>query len=213
MSDVLVNRIYNVEVNGIQDAQKQVTAFNNTIVKLDAAFVAAKQKLQQKIDLGASESEIKNLNETVSSLQIQLEKLNKQKDSSAKEALLLAKAEKELAATEAIRSKEIDRQTSLQEKKSKQDQKTSEDLRVLKGNYYDLIAAQKVAQELYRLAEPSSPLYDKIKQGAVDATAKVQAFNRSLSPDGTLVGEYKTGILNAFKNLGLTDIIQKQNAQ
>ena len=85
MSDVLVNRIYNVEVNGIQDAQKQVTAFNNTIVKLDAAFVAAKQKLQQKIDLGASESEIKNLNETVASLQIQLEKLNKQKDSSAKE--------------------------------------------------------------------------------------------------------------------------------
>ena len=68
------------------------------------------------------------------------------------------------------------------------------------------------ALTVFQLAEPSSPLYDKIKQGAVDATAKVQAFNRSLSPDGTLVGEYKTGILNAFKNLGLTDIIQKQKS-
>lgn len=38
----------------------------------------------------------------------------------------------------------------------------------------------------------------------------VDDFNRSLSPDGTLVGEYKTGILNAFKDLGLTGLIKDQ---
>src|SRR5690606_18841406 len=42
---------------------------------------------------------------------------------------------------------------------------------------------------------------------------QLDAFNRGLSPDGTLVGEYKTGILNAFKDAGLTDLIQNQLTQ
>ena len=210
MSEVLVNRIYNVEVNGIQDSEKLIEGFNKTILKMDAAFVKAKARLQQKIETGASEAEIQKLNNAIVQLQTRLEKLSKQRDSSAKEALFQAKAEKELASAEAIRSKEMDRQISLQERKSKQDAKTSEDLRILKGNYYDLIQQQKVSLELYRLADPTSPLFESIKKGALDATRRVQEFNRTLSPDGTLVGEYKTGILNAFKDLGLTDIIKKQ---
>ena len=34
MSEVLVNRIYNVEVNGIQDSEKLIEGFNKTILKM-----------------------------------------------------------------------------------------------------------------------------------------------------------------------------------
>ena len=51
---------------------------------------------------------------------------------------------------------------------------------------------------------------DQAKTKLLTYKKTVDDFNRSLSPDGTLVGEYKTGILNAFKELGLTDLIKDQ---
>lgn len=84
------------------------------------------------------------------------------------------------------------------------------ELRQLPQNYYTLVAAQKQALELYKITPSTSPFFQEVKQGAIDATSKVQAFNRTLSPDGTLVGEYKSGIINAFKELGLSDVLKKQ---
>lgn len=82
--------------------------------------------------------------------------------------------------------------------------------KALANNYYGLLEAQRQAINLYRNTPFDSPIFLEVKQQAMEATAQVQAFNRSLSPDGTLVGEYKTGILNAFKDLGLTDVIKAQ---
>lgn len=78
---------------------------------------------------------------------------------------------------------------------------------------YNAIATE-YKRTLQQLKNGTS-LADAMKIG--DAQKKLIAlktqldnFNRKLSPDGTLIGEYKTGILNAFKGAGLTDLITNQ---
>lgn len=83
---------------------------------------------------------------------------------------------------------------------------------ILAGSYKDI---QNRYNELRRIATSAIPLTDPKQVAEAAAELKrykvlLDDFNRSLSPDGTLVGEYTTGIINAFKRLGLDDIIKKQ---
>lgn len=217
MSEPLISRVYDLKISGYDESIKQVKALTAAFKAMDAQKEKLNQQLQSKLNIGDTEA-VKLLTAEIKKLQTEMDALSKKKESSAKESALMAKAEKDLAAAELTRTKNIvdqnkesDRQTALQEKKSKQDAKTGEDLRILSGNYYQLLQAQKAANELYRLAQPNSPLFEQIKQGAVDAKKKVDDFNRSLSSDGTLVGEYSKGISNAFAKLGLSDVLKQQS--
>lgn len=84
-------------------------------------------------------------------------------------------------------------------------------IETLPGSYYALLDAQKQAIAAYRQTPSDSPFFAEIKEQAAAAAAQVQAFNRTLMSDGTLVGEYKSGIINAFKQLGLGDLLKSQS--
>src|SRR5690606_5043590 len=109
-----------------------------------------------------------------------------------------------------LKEMQLARQIELKQKKEE-----AAGNKAVEGSYYDL---SRRYRELSNIAKNVIPLNDtlQVEEAQRELNAlKVQldAFNRGLSPDGTLVGEYKTGILNAFKDAGLTDLIQNQLTQ
>lgn len=215
-NQALVQRVYEIKVQGADTSLKHVQSLTVAFNKMDAAKRKLNTQLDKKIAAGDTQA-ISALTARIKELETGMKNLDKQRQASAKENALQAKAERELAAAEAIRTKslidqekELDRQIALEEKKSRQTQKTKRELEALPGTYYALLAAQRATLELYRKTPETSPMFEQVKKGAIDAKAKVDDFNRSLSPDGTLVGEYRTGIINAFSKLGLNDVLKKQ---
>jgi hypothetical protein len=230
MNEPIISRVYDLKVQGYDAALKNLNAITAAFTKMDETKRKTDEQLKKAVEAGNAAA-IDKLVLKVKELEASLKNLDKQREQSAKEVELLAKAEKieadtkltnakattEQAKAEAVRTKsiidqekELDRQIALEDKKAKADAKNSADAKVQANNYYALLQVQRLALEAYRITPSDSPFFNQVKQGATEAKAKVDAFNRSLSPDGTLVGEYKTGIINAFKTLGLGDFIQKQ---
>jgi hypothetical protein len=86
------------------------------------------------------------------------------------------------------------------------------------GSYTSITKALK---ELYALTKPKTQgstidfrgqilTYDQAIAKLKELTAAEQAFRRQFAADKTLVGEYTTGIIQAFKQLGLDDLIGGQ---
>lgn len=216
MSEALLNRVYDLRVANYDDSLAKVAALTKAFDKMDASKKKLNESLQRKLEAGDAAA-VQELTKRLAELEKEMKNVSVQREKSAKEVELLAKAElseakakTELAKATRLKqqadidaNKELDRQIALEQKAAKATKDTT-------GYYYELLAAQKQTLEVYRQTFPDNPLYESVKKGALDAKRKVDDFNRSLSPDGTLVGEYKTGILNAFTKLGLDDVIKKQ---
>lgn len=232
MDEPIISRVYDLKVQGYDAALKNLQDLTAAFTLMDQTKQKTDLQLKQAVEVGNTQA-IGQLTAKLKELQDSLQNLDKQRQASAKEVQLLAAAEKleadaKLSSTKSVteqakaqaivtkslidQEKELDRMIALEEKKAAADAKVNTVAKAQADNYYALLQAQKLALETYRLTPTDSPFFNQVKQGATDAKAKVDAFNRSLSPDGTLVGEYKTGIINAFKNLGLGDYIQKQKS-
>lgn len=212
----LVSRVYDLKVAGYDDSFQKVTALTAAFDRMDASKRKLNEQLQKKLDSGDATA-IQQLTAKIKDLETNMKKLSVQKEASAKETLLLAKAETEAARAAGLRTKsiidqekELDRQIAAEAKQEAALRKQKEIADAMPGTYARMNQEYKEALKLYQTTPDNSPLFDQVKQKAIAAKAEVDKFNRSLSPDGTLVGEYKSGIINAFKNLGLTDIIKKQ---
>ncbi|RFM30029.1 phage tail tape measure protein [Deminuibacter soli] len=219
----LVNRVYDIKVQGTESSLKNVQALTAAFNKLDQTKRKTDEQLQKAVAAGNAEA-VSKLTARIAELETAMKNLDKQRQQSAKEAEILARAEKlsadaELQAAKAAavrakslsdQDKELDRQIANQQRRNKQQ---ADSAKAVGENYYALLKAFREAQEAYRLFDKStgdSAGFEKVKREAVDAKKKLDEFSRTLSPDGTLVGEYKTGILNALKNLGLSDVLKRQ---
>ena len=216
MAEALLQRVYDIKIAGYDDSIKSVNALTIAFNKMDDAKKKLNTSLQQKLDAGDT-SAIQLLTDQIKKLEVEMQNVSQKREASAKESALLAKAEKDLAAAEAIRTKsiidqekELDRQIALEQKQGQVAAKNSNDAKAQAGNYYALLKAQKEAVELYKVTLDTSPNFNQVKDNAVAATKLVNDRNRALSPDGTLVGEYSTGIMNAYGKLGLGDVFKKQ---
>ena len=230
MSEPLINRVYSLKIADYEDSIKKVQTMTVAFNKMDDAKKKLNESLQRKLEAG-DVAAVKALSDRIKELEASMKRLAKEQVASAREALLQAKAEKELSIAEKNRTTELGIQARaekdaaiadktrtanmIQQEKEldrliAQEEKQNRKVRETTGYYYDLLRAQKAALEAYRTTLPESPLYNQVKQAAIDAKSKVDAFNRSLSPDGTLVGEYRSGIVNAFRELGLNDVIKRQ---
>lgn len=179
-------KIYRIEVPGIDEAIDKVRKLNEEL-ELQKAIKKEAQSIQ--IARRGDVDELQRQSKIIAASEISIKKLNAEKRIAQKEAdLLIRTAEKEAKA-------QLD---------------TSSSAKLAAGSYIQLNAERRRLLTLYQNTSPNDPLFEKIKADAIEAKRKVDEFNRSLSPDGTLVGEYRTGILNAFKDLGLDDIIKKQ---
>lgn len=215
----LVQRVYDIKVAGADESLKHIQAINRAFDKMDAAKKKLNQQLEKKLAAGDTKA-ISDLTAKITELEGKLKNLDKQRQQSAKEMALEAKAMKDLASADSIRTKslidqekELDRKIALEQKATKTSAAAANAAKAQGSNYYALVQNLKAALEAYKLYDATvsgSKGLDKVMQDAIDAKKAVDNFNRSLSPDGTLVGEYKTGIINAFSKLGLNDVLNKQ---
>lgn len=168
---------------------------------------------QELATLKAQESQIKN--QTQAERQLALAKA-----SEAKAAADLARAD--LIRLQAIiaQDKELDRLIALEEKKAKADAKSKAAADALAGSYNGLKAEIKQLYDILKstptgtdLALPDGTLisYDEAVEKLKLLTAEEQNFRRQFAKDGLLVGEYTTGILQAFQKFGLGDLIKAQS--
>ncbi|MCZ2085376.1 MAG: hypothetical protein LC112_14000 [Flavobacteriales bacterium] len=181
-----LKRIYRIEVQGIEAATKKVEQLNQEI------------QLQNQIKKEAQKILIANPGDAV-----QIEKQSK----------VIAQSEvqlKKLNAEKRIAIKEADALITAQERIAKAEIKASQEATLAAGSYKALFAESKKLNELYRSTAPSDPMFEQIKQDAIAAQKAVHDFNRTLAPDGTLVGEYSKGIINAFKSADMGDILRNQ---
>lgn len=181
-----LKRIYRIEVQGIEQATKKVEQLTQEI------------QLQNQIKKEAQKILLTNPGDVA-----QIEKQSK----------VIAESEiaiKKLSAEKRIATKEADALIRFTEKEALVQLKTIEANGLAIGSYKQLYTESKRLNDLYRSTAPTSPLFEKIKAEAIAAQQKVHDFNRTLSSEGTLVGEYSRGIINAFKSADLGNILREQ---
>lgn len=181
-----LKRIYRIEVLGIEAATKKVEQLNQEI------------NLQTQIKKEAQKILLANPGDAV-----QIEKQSK----------VIAQSEialKKLNAEKRIAIKEADALITAQERIAKAEIQAQQNGQLAAGSYKALFAESKKLSELYRSTSPNDPLFEKIKEDAIQAKKAVDDFNRTLASDGTLVGEYSKGIINAFKSADMGDILRQQ---
>jgi hypothetical protein len=182
-------KIFRIEVPGAEAAVGKLQQLNQEFELLKAIKKEANKVLAANpADAEVIERQTKLLAEN----EIALKKVTAEKKIASKEADVLIAASRKLA------------ESQLNEANAS---------KYAAGSYNQLYASYKALLDQYRNTPTTSPFFEQVKASAVAAKQKVDEFNRSLSPDGTLVGEYKTGILNAFRSLGLESIIKDQKTK
>lgn len=188
-TDKLV-KIYEVKSTGVQehiDELQQVNQLYIDIKKNKTGLVATKGGLVNSEDA----AELAKVNKQIAELTLKEKQLKtelKEKQILAKEAQLLAAAEKQ------------------------QKQQAAKDNVALAGSFNEV---NKKYKELLAQTKNTTNLLDP--QAVANAQADLKKykdlldnFSRGLTKDGTLVGEYTTGILQAFKSSGLENVINDQ---
>jgi hypothetical protein len=226
MSDPLISRIYEVKINGYEQSLKNLKAVTTAFQQMDATKKLTDQELKKAIEVGNAAS-INQLTARVKELEASLKNLDAQREKSAKEVALLAKAEKDEASAKAIitksiidQDKELDRQIALQEKQRQQSEKNRLANEAEAGSYKDIVNQQKQLRPFIQSTAPNSSATIDLNGQTLGITQAIekfkelsfaeQAFRRQFQADGTIVGEYTTGIVQAFNKLGLGDVFRKQ---
>ena len=180
-------KIYDLSVIGEQETLKVLDKVNNKFVEIKKNKLSL-NSLKAEIE---DPEELKKIDKQLADLLMQEKKLAvelKQKQVLMKEYQILAAKERE-------------------EKK-----KQAAGNEALAGTYNDVA---KRYRELLAISKNTTLLTDPQEVAQAQAELKkykdlLDNFNRGLTKDGTLVGEYTTGILQAFKNSGLDEVINNQ---
>jgi hypothetical protein len=181
-----LKRIYRIEVQGLEEATKKVEQLNQEI-NLQSQIKKEAQKIL--LTNPGDVVQIEKQSKVIAESEIAIKKLNAEKRIATREATALISAQENIVKTE---------------------QKLIAEGNLAAGSYRALYAESKKLNDLYRSTAPTSPLFAKIKADAIAAQQKVHDFNRTLTSEGTLVGEYSKGIINAFKSADLGEILKQQ---
>lgn len=180
-------KIYDLSVLGEQDTLKALDKINNKFIdikKNKLSLTSLQASIEDPDELQKIDKQLADLLVSEKKLAVEL----KQKQVQMKEYQLLAAAERE-------------------EKK-----KQAAGNEALAGSYNDI---NKKYKELLAISKNTTLLTDPQEVAQAQAELKkykdlLDNYSRGLTKDGTLVGEYTTGILQAFKNSGLDDVISNQ---
>lgn len=182
-----IQQIYDFRSFGLENVVNGVASLNALLIEVKKNKVAlnsVKSTIEDPVELAKINQQLIDLKVLEKELQVEL----KQKQIDAKEMQIL-------------RQKELNDQRAQ-----------ISGNQALKGSYNDL---NKQYRELLNISKNTTNLNNPAEVAeAVAELTKLKSvldnFNRSLTADKTLVGEYTTGIINAFKKLGLQDIIISQ---
>ena len=80
------------------------------------------------------------------------------------------------------------------------------------GSYNDIAAQYKAALSNYKatVSLQDAAALEMAQKHLMSLKTQLDSFNRSLTEDKVLIGEYTSGIMNAFKKLGLGHLIEDQ---
>lgn len=227
-----ISKIYSLTIEGGDESVNKVKDLNSAFDKLRKVKKDLNTELSQALLDKKTTQEIDNLTKKIRDVEVSMKNLSKQREKTSKDALTEAKisqiladvkvkeakATKELEAAESTRTKnliqqekELDRQIAKEEKKNKVIADST-------GYYNRLNAEMKELMRLVKSAETTDKItfrgtsydYDQAIKKLKELSAAEQDFRRQFTRDGTLVGEYTSGIVKAFRNSGMDDLIKNQ---
>lgn len=186
MSDEIINKIYRIQIQGADDVVNRIKTTNDEIDKLKAAVRSAnKEKLTNKDDI----DKLSALNKTIAQSEAEIKKLT---------------------AERSVAKKELDLYVKSQQKALEQQLKEQNAVNALPGSYNALYAEYKRLNAELRSTPQDTEKFIAVRAEVGKLKNDVDAFNRQFTKDGTLVGEYTTGLLQALKGSGLEELIQHQ---
>lgn len=181
----------------------RAAGYDDTIIKLNAINQAFIEIRKNKVNLNGLKTRTEDPAE--------LERINKllqdQKLRQAELTVEKLKATNDAKAAAIIRQQEINKQKET-----------------IAGNKFEAdsyAATARARRELYALVKPANQgsiisfegnnlSFNQAIAKLKELSAAEQAFRRQFQQDGTLVGEYTTGIVQAFKKMGLGDLVGGQ---
>ena len=234
-----LTKIFRIELTGGKDVEKDITSIKKAMSSMATAIAKAKGELAQLVSTKADPGAISSLTTKIADLEAKMKSLSQQRKNAETDAKRQAEAEKiladvklkeaqaskaqeqaDLARTQSIiaQEKELDRQIDRERKETEQLQRKKKELDAQPGSYN---AIKKAAQELYSVLKNANSTstvstngktfnYDQAIAEYKRLSAAEQDFRRQFVKDGTLVGEYTTGIVQAFKSMNIDDIIKNQ---
>jgi hypothetical protein len=227
-----VTKVFEIKLTGGKEVGKNILDLKKAITQMGTVISTTKNELQKLLSVKGDNTQITELSKKLDALNRSYEALKRQKASAetdVKREKALAKeltdqkireAKEREANAKAIKAEEAARKTKIQADQQEEQQarrnKSAQD--ALAGSYNATYSAYRA---LYNLVK-STPKGQAISfQGQLlgfdQAIAKLkqlssaeQAFRRQFSRDGLLVGEYTSGIVQAFKQLNIDDILRRQ---
>lgn len=187
MAEDRIVKIYDLSTKGANTVMKDLDKINKQFVQIKKnklLLAGSKARIEDPEELKKIDKELTDLVLTEKKLVKQI----KEKQLALKEYQLLNAKERE------------------------ERRKTRQGVDALEGSYNQIA---KKYRELLALSKNAINLTnpEEVKQAQTELKKYkdlLDNFNRGLSKDGTLVGEYTTGIINAFRNNGLDNLINDQ---
>lgn len=231
-----IEKIYKVSVPGADGSVKQMVSLSNAFDKARLAKIALNKELATATSKGdtAAVTQLKN---AVAELDKKLKELSTQRTKATREAesqaraekvladikLVEAKAAKEQELADKVRTANLIQQEKELERLIKQEERLSASRQkqtAQAGSQRDRLNALAELRPFIQDTAPGSTATTNFRGEMLSldqAIAKFkelsfaeQTFRRQFQQDGTLVGEYSKGILNAFSKAGLNDLIKNQ---
>jgi hypothetical protein len=187
MAEDKIVKIYDLSTKGATDVKKDLKDINKLFVDI----------AKNKLSLNGLKASIEDPEE--------LKKIDK-------ELTDLLLTEKQLAKQLKEKQLALKEYQLIQAKEREENRKQKAGLQSLEGSYNDIA---KKYRDLLAISKNATILTDpkEVQQAQTELKKYkdlLDNFNRGLTKDGTLVGEYTTGILQAFKNSGLDSVINDQ---
>jgi hypothetical protein len=202
----------------VENLQKQIKDLDDKITKLNATKEksAKETKLLADAEKAQSDASLKSAQAEKVRNQILNDQKKIQNDATLKEA------QANRIKTQSIidQDKEIDRQIDRISKQERASKSLAETMAAEAGSYRNILALMKELGPFVRGTLPTSTATTNFQGQIIGITEAVQKFKelsateqdfrRQFAKDGLLVAEYSSGIVKAFKDLGVTDIFKRQ---
>lgn len=229
-------KVFRIELKGSADVETGAKKVTASFQQMQQVVKAAKAELERFISAGET-TKVKELTARIKELETQLKALERQSklsdaqskqqalaekalaDARLKEAQtikVLQQAENERLKNQVQQEKELQRLIDLEDKEARALQNQKKYADALPGSYNAIRNAIAQLRPLIQNANNASIINfqgedisfaQAIEQFRQLAFAE-QDFRRQFQKDGTLVGEYTTGIIQAFQRLNIDDIIR-----
>lgn len=152
----LISRVYDLKIDNFEDSIKKMEALTLAFKAADDQKKQLNESLKQKVESGDT-SAIVELQKRIAQLEVSLKSLNKEREASAKEVALQAKADKDSAAASLARQKVIESEArtekllvdTLASKGRERDKQEKKDRKAAEDSNASADAAQ-AEEEVYR---------------------------------------------------------------